>query len=85
MTPTTTTTTTTTTVVDPEEMMDGSGSKSSAFGKVMELAHVTIEESDKRRDAIGNGKSAGSSATNWIDERTSLQLKQVLSQLEYGI
>ena len=71
---------TTTTIVDPKEMTNGSSE--SAFGKVMELAQITMEESDKRRDAIGNGKSAGSSATNWIDERTSLALKQLLTQLE---
>lgn len=56
----------------------------SAFFVLANLAFRCLLESERRRDAIGKegGLGTGSSATNWIDERTSFHVKQALDRLE---
>jgi vesicle-fusing ATPase len=55
----------------------------SAFDLVAALAYRVIVESDRRRDAVaGKSTSAGSSATNWIDEQASFYLQKSLDKLE---
>jgi vesicle-fusing ATPase len=55
----------------------------SAFDLVASLAYRVIVESDRRRDAVsGKSTSAGSSATNWIDEQSSFYLQKSLDKLE---
>jgi vesicle-fusing ATPase len=67
----------------PTSLSSTAAARMSAFALVAELAYRVIVESDKRRDAVaGKSTSAGSSATNWIDEQASFYLQKALDKLE---
>ena len=54
------------------------------FQLISELAIQTLYQSDLKRDAKGKGRNAGaqgSSATNWIDDKSSFALKSAMDQM----
>ena len=54
-----------------------------AFETIASLAATTLYQSDMRRDAKNKGSSVpGSSATNWIDDKSSFALQQALNKIE---
>ena len=56
-----------------------------AFEMIASLAVTTLYQSDIKRDAKSNtngSTGSGSSATNWIDDRSSYALTQALNQIE---
>jgi vesicle-fusing ATPase len=59
------------------------GEEDTAFDYVAGAVLTCLLESDKRRDAKAEHSNlVSSSATNWINDRTSLQVKQLLDKLE---
>lgn len=55
-----------------------------AFSLLSDLSVSALLRSDMRRDAIGKGQgeSAPSSATNWIDDRSAYALRQALDKIQ---
>ena len=57
-----------------------------AFTMLAEMAATCILECERKRDAVGKGaNSQASSATNWIDEKSSFFLKQAFDKLQFKL
>jgi len=52
-----------------------------AFTTLSQLGLTALYRSDLKRDAKGTKKATGSSATNWIDDRSSFALKNLLDKI----
>mmetsp|Transcript_29018 Transcript_29018/g.33343 ORF Transcript_29018/g.33343 Transcript_29018/m.33343 type:complete len:725 (+) Transcript_29018:186-2360(+) len=66
------------------EKYSSSSNDIDAFEMIADLVATTLYQSDMKRDAKGKttGTGSGSSATNWIDDKTSFALQQALNKIE---
>jgi len=57
-----------------------------AFSTLAGLATTCLLECERKRDAVGqNANSQPSSATNWIDEKSSFVLKQAFDKIQIKV
>jgi hypothetical protein len=67
--------------IDIDADADAIISNQPAFTTLSQLGLTALYRSDLKRDAKGTKKATGSSATNWIDDRSSFALKSLLDKI----